>query len=264
MSNDIFTEKIYKEYHEKLDLVFEIHRRVKYIDCSLDRLYPIAIVENDTFILFDLDETKKKYIFIKSHPTQMNIPKGVKAAMDLDFYDYKLAAVISSEVLDSIEGYASLFHEFVHCYQFYKCDVKLKKDLKVYDDAMKKKDYMWELNHPFPYNDSVFIKSTLELENYFNNNDYEKIKEYYSYMRDYLEEVDFEYLIWQQWKEGFARFIENKIREELKMGINCQSIEQPFSRVSFYEIGSRYINLLTYKLKQKQDIEKLFYEMLNR
>jgi len=36
-------------------------------------------------------------------------------------------------------------------------------------------------------------------------------------MRKYLKNHDYEYMIWQQWKEGFARYIENKIRNTLNV-----------------------------------------------
>ncbi|QUH20377.1 hypothetical protein [Alkaliphilus sp. B6464] len=265
MIGNILDEKIYEKYDEKLKQVFKFHKIVRVIDNSLEKLYPVAIVEDNNYILFDLDKAKKKYIFIKAHPIKMKVPKGIIAAMDLDFYDYKLAAVISSEVLDDIEGYALLFHEFVHCHQFYKCELELKKGLKIYDEAMKKKDYMWELNHPFPYTDPFFVKYTLEIDKHFKMNEYQKVKEYYFHMKDYLNRIDFEYMIWQQWKEGFARFIENKTRENLKLVTNYQNIKQPFNRVSFYEIGSRYINLIkSNSEEQKYDIEDLFYEMLAR
>lgn len=66
-----------------------------------------------------------------------------------------------------------------------------------------------------------------------------------------------------QWKEGFARLIENRIRKKLELTENHGGIEQPFNRVTFYEGGARYISVL---FKEDKDLEKdteaLFHRML--
>jgi len=264
MEYDNWDKNKYSHYEEKLQKIFHLHKEVKDIHFSLEKLYPIAIVEDNKFLVFDIDENKERYVFIKSHPTPMAIPKGIKAAFNLDFYDNKLAAVVSPEIFDSLEGYIFIFHEFVHCHQFYNCSLNIKNNLKVYQKSMKNEDYMWEINYPFPYDDLVYVEKTLKLENYFNNLDKNRVNKYYIDMKNYLDEVDYEYMIWQQWKEGFARYIENKIRDILGEKKNSSEIKVPFDRVSFYEIGSRYISLLLkVNPELNKSIEDLFYTMFD-
>lgn len=252
----------YEKYLVKLEKLVDLHSKIKDIDNSLSKLYPIAIVENNNFVIFDYDEKLEKYFFVKQCPTPMAMPEGVKAAFDLQEYENKMAAVLSHDTFDTVEGYVFAFHEFVHCYQL-NYEVKLKANLGVYQDAMEKKNYMWEITYPFPYEDKVFMKKTKELGMYFNDIDNNRVNQYYMYMKNHLNVFDFEYMIWQQWKEGYARYIENKIRTNLRLEKNYQEITQPFNRVSFYEIGSRYIDLiLRTEIQLKDSLEELFYKML--
>lgn len=249
------------KYDNKLEELIKLHEKIKHIDISLSKLYTVAIVEKNNFLIFDIDDKTGKYFFVKTHPTPMPIPKGIKAAFTLEFYENKAAAVVSDDTFDNLEGYIFTFHEFVHCYQM-KSEIKLKSNLKVYKEAMESEDYMWELNYPFPYEDSYFKVKTKELDNYFKESKVSKIKEYFSQMKNYLKTTDFEYMIWQEWKEGFARYIENEIRTEFGVKKNSGKISEPFNRVSFYEIGSSYIDfILKHNIDLGENIEELFYEM---
>jgi hypothetical protein len=75
---------------------------------------------------------------------------------------------------------------------------------------------MWELNYPFPYASETFISKTKELDNGYD------IGTYHNEMKTEINEKDFEYMIWQEWKEGYARYIENLIRERL--GVNKKTV----------------------------------------
>lgn len=63
-------------------------------------------------------------------------------------------------------------------------------------------------------------------------------------MKEYLKGVDYEYMIWQQYKEGFARYVENLVRKDFLVKANSSEVTLPLSRESFYTLGSDYINLL--------------------
>lgn len=54
-----------------LSKIHELHKQLKDIDGSLSQLYPVTIVEDDTFFVFDLDVTGKKYELKLEHPTPM-------------------------------------------------------------------------------------------------------------------------------------------------------------------------------------------------
>jgi hypothetical protein len=71
-------------------------------------------------------------------------------------------------------------------------------------------------------------------------------------------------MIWQEWKEGYARYIENLIRERLGVNKNSKVLTAPFDRVCFYEIGSRYIEIMIKNDRGlKGNLEALFYNMMN-
>lgn len=121
---------------------------------------------------------------------------------------------------------------------------------------------MWEIEHPFPYDNHEFISETTQLNNHFKNRDYEQVLKYHKKFAEELNIVDYEYMIWQQWKEGFARYIENLIRANLNLKLNTAELEKPFSRVTFYELGSKHIELLVERdSKLKENIKELFFKM---
>ena len=152
----------------------------------------------------------------------------------------------------------------MHCYQWENCELKLKKKLGIAQEAMAKNDYMWELNHPFPYQDSVFTETYSLFLEALKEHKTEDILKYRGQLKQILSKHDFEYMVWQEWKEGFARFIENKIRRKLDLKENHYGKEKPFSRVSFYEGGAGFIEFLSnQKPELSVDIEKLFHKILN-
>jgi len=257
-------EEVQLKYNSDLQKIFEVQDKIKDIHPFLGKAFPIAIAENDQFFVFDTDSSGRGYVFVKKAPTPMPVPKGVRAAFPLECYENKVSCVISGEIFDSIEGYITIFHEFMHCHQWEICESKLKQNLGVAQKAMSKKDYMWEINYPFPYKNSKFTEAySLFLKNLEENN-YDGIFKYRSQLKQILSKSDFEYMVWQEWKEGFARFIENQIRRRLDIKENHCGIEKPFHRVSFYEGGARFIEFLG---KQEPellvDIERLFHKMLN-
>jgi len=245
------------KYNSKLQKIFEVQNKIKDIHPFLEKVFPIAIVEDNHFHIFDTDSSGKKYIFVKEALAPMLVPKGVRAAFPLECYDNKITCVISDDVFESLKGYALIFHEFIHCSQWEICEPKLKQRLEI------AQDHMWELNYPFPYNKyaeiySLFLKS---LEKSNSNN----ISKYRSELKRILSKDDFEYMVWQEWKEGFARFIENQIRRRLGIRENHRGKDEPFNRVTFYEGGARFIAFLG---KQEPglltDIETLFYKMVKQ
>jgi len=252
------------KYNDSLQEIFKIQNKIEDIHPFLKKVFPIAIVEDDHFLVFDTDSSEKKYVFIKEVPTPMPIPKGIRAAFPLEFYKNKASCVVSGEIFDSLEGYVTIFHEFMHCQQWKICELKLKSQLGVAQKEITKKNYMWEINYPFPYDDAKFVENySLFLES-LKENDHNSVLNYRSQLKMILNEDDFEYQVWEEWKEGFARFIENQIRLRLGLEENHNGTEKPFSRVVFYEGGARFIKFLTEREPELLvDIERLFHKMLN-
>lgn len=252
-----------EKYSESLQKIFEIQKKIVRIHPFLKKLYPVAIVEEDLFYVFDLDASGKKYFLAKLAKPAMILPKGVRAAFPLDFYDNKMACVVTDEVFEDLSGYVMIFHEFVHCAQTDCCEYKLKSGLSVARQAQEAGDYMWELNHPFPYEDSdfseiyaIFLEATAE-------GDTDSVLRCRTFLKETLNTPDYEYMVWEEWKEGFARLIENRIRKKLELEENHGGTGQPYNRVTFYEGGARFISVLFNEDKDlEEDIEELFFRML--
>ncbi|MGB4528172.1 MAG: hypothetical protein WBI68_01060, partial [Bacillota bacterium] len=73
---------------------------------------------------------------------------------------------------------------------------------------------------------------------------------------------------WQEWKEGFARYIENKIRAYLGLPLNLAGDliddSSPFTRVSFYAGGAMLIGFLeSVRPKAVRDLRLLFAELFS-
>jgi len=259
MNNDIIERQI-----GFMDNLTKMHDMLKHIHVSLEKLYPIAVVNNGYFYIFDIDELGAKYEF--KHKAETDLPDDVDwlAAFDLESYNDRLAAVIGKNILENPENHVFVFHEFVHCYQGETVEKEIKNSLAVFKEEMAKKNYSWEINYPFPFNDEYFISKTSELSDYLINENFEKIVNYHNDMRVFLKKTEFEYMIWQEWKEGFARYVENLIRKELGLKLNTNILIKPFERENFYDIGSKYIEMLIKNDKElNNDISKLFYKMYN-
>ncbi|MEM4570447.1 MAG: hypothetical protein QXE66_03970, partial [Desulfurococcaceae archaeon] len=159
------------------------------------------------------------------------------------------------------ESIVSVLHEFVHCYQWECCEEKLKSSLTVAREEVEAGNYSWELNYPFPYTDDHFV----ELYSRFLDANAEDIPDIRRKLKEYLSRKDYEYLVWQEWKEGFARYIENIIRGVLQLKENNSGREKPFTRITFYTGGEKMVKWL-----QSRDpgiilnIEKLFWKISDK
>jgi hypothetical protein len=252
-----------EKYIQNLQKLFEIQKKIDHIHPFLKKLYPVAIVAGDLFYVFDLDSSGRRYFLAKMAKPAMIVAEGIRAAFPLDFYDNKMACVVSGEVFDDLPGYAMIFHEFVHCAQTDCCENKLKSGLSVAQQSHAANDYMWELNHPFPYEDSDFSEIYTIFLEAAAEKDVDKVSRCRTFLKEVLNTPDYEYMVWQEWKEGFARLIENRIRIKLELEENHGGIKQPYNRVAFYEGGARYISGLIGEDKSlEKDIEALFHKML--
>lgn len=257
-------EKFISKTLLSLEKLQELHKQIKDIDVSVSKLYPVTLVEDNTFFVFDLNESGEKYEYKLESPTPMPIPKGVLAAFPLDFYYGKSSAIISDEAFNSLEGYIFIFHEFVHCFQWENGERDIRATLEIERKYKEENNYMWEINHPFPYEDLYFVSKSIELDEYLDQENFYGVTGYYRQMRDRLNKLDYEYMIWQEWKEGFARYVENLIRNRVGLNPNTTKLKLKLDRISFYEIGSKYIYLLIKNNPDlNNDISGLYYKMFN-
>ncbi len=248
-----------KNYESPLHKVLELQQRIKDVHPLFNKTYPIAIVEGDTFLVFDTDDLGNPYHLVMKAPAPMPIPVGVRAAFDLDFYQGKSACVVTGEVFDTPDGYATIFHEFAHCHQAATCELKIKQSLEVARRAMAAGNVMWELEHPFPYTSPDFIETYAALLRAVDESNHEEIFCTHRKLGEILQPLDSEYLAWQEWKEGFARLIENRLQQRLSLPENHYGRQLPFHRITLYEGGAGVIAALCQeKPALYHDLEALF------
>lgn len=255
-------DSIEMKYDTSLQKITKMYGDIKYLYAVFDRLYPVAIAENNQLYIFDADENSN-YRFIKKFPEPFPIPKGIRAAMPLEGYGFKCACVVTGEAFDDPESRIIIFHEFVHCVQFGSVEMKLKEKLDVYNKSMKDRDYMWELNYLFPYTSFAFEDEYTKFVEALENKDSLKIKEVRESLKISLSKNEFEYMTWEEWKEGYARYTENKLRKYYNINVNDYGMQKPLSRITFYVGGSKYIDYLVSKYpKLENDMESLYNKII--
>lgn len=258
------SQEVQSRYDRSLQALLFLQEEIIGLHPFLERVFPIAIVEGDQFYVFDVgsaDKSEHRYAFALQAPTPMPIPRGVRAAFPLACYGDRPACVVTGEVFDSLEGYVTIFHEFVHCQQWETCEARLKQSLGIARQAQAENDTMWEINYAFPYGDPRFVETYLALLS-AGEGRLEDIQASRRRLHKTLAPGDWEYMVWQEWKEGLARYIENQIRGWLKLRGNHGGQEPPFDRVTFYEGGSHQIAALgRHEPELLQDIEALFHRL---
>ena len=202
---------------------------------------PITIVYNDSLLIFDFDNEAENYALIKKAGEPFPLPKGIEASFPLSVYNNKPTCIITPTTLERSSGFATILHEFIHCCQFNSVEMQLKGKLEIYKEAMKKNDYSWEIMHPFPYEDSVFINFYNQYKEALKSKNLVAAKKLRSEIKKYLNPKDYEYMLWEEWKEGLARYVENKVRDIMGVELNNYGSEEPYDRVAFYYSGELLI-----------------------
>ncbi|MEA3476975.1 MAG: hypothetical protein U9R60_02255 [Bacteroidota bacterium] len=215
--------------------------------------YPIGIGVSDKLYVFQ--EQSGEYQYKATVTLPMEIQEGTKAAFSIDNLD-DCCCIITPSCLEESNFYATILHEFVHCYQDRTCEQALKDQLGIYQRAFSSQDYMWEINHAFPYTHPDYIQFIQNISRL----DYHEIQKTLSNLKSILEVDHYEYMIWQIWKEGFARFIENKILRMNGIVENNGGNElENINRTSLYFIGDRiWRQLELQNANLIEDIEKAF------
>ncbi len=226
-----------------LDRLLELRDRVRHLHPFLATLHPVAVVEQQHIFVFEPDPGGNSFALSTHGPAPMPIPEGIRASFPLEMLGSRPACVVTPEVFDSLEGYAAIFHEFVHCRQMELGEMQLKQGLAVYREA--RGDPMWELNHPFPYREEGFQSLYADFLVAAEDGGLELVLGLRRQLRQRLAGPDHEYMVWQEWKEGMARLIENLVRKELGLAPNRGGRKPPFSRVTFYAGGEAFIRFLT-------------------
>lgn len=248
------------KYAVSLAKIVDLQARLSPIHPVLNKVYPVAVVEDKTFFIFEPVEGIYRLALVS--PDTFNISPGIRAAMPLSFWNSRVACVVTPEVFGQPDGYVFIFHEFVHCAQWENGESKLKEGLSVYRAAIEAKDYMWELQYPFPYTKPAFVNLYGELLAAWGQDDAARVESLRGELRSLLSREEWEYLTWQQWKEGLARYIENRMRAVLGLPENTGGESLPYSRVTFYRGGDKFIRFLEKgRPGIADDMEKLYHAM---
>jgi hypothetical protein len=251
---------IAQRYVPALNKILDYQAKVADLHVALVAPYPVAIVEGGQIVIFEPDPASRTYRPVKAVPDTFNLPKGIRAAMPLGFWDNRMACVVSGEVFDEPRGYVMILHEFVHCYEWDTCEQTLKDRMAIFREAMKKKDYMWELQFPFPYSKAEWVRLYGNWLAAMEKNQEGAASDLRGKLRELLSADDWEYMTWQEWKEGLARCLENKISARLGLPLNRYGCLPPFDRVSFYCGGALLIDhLWRTEPAMINDIEALYF-----
>jgi len=246
-------------FEKDLNKILEIRKSIEDIHPLFEKLYPIAVYDQGLLYIYNVEGSR--YFLSKVVDAPEWIPEEVLAAFPLQENNGKMTCVVYSGVFGSISELVSVFHEFVHCYQFETCEQELKSQLSISRRYMETGKYDWELTHNFPYENRDFVKTYREFLT-SSRASLEEIKRIRRILREILGREDFEYMVWQEWKEGFARYIENLVRVKLGLKEVHTVLKEPYDRTIFYEGGSRIIAVLVRKNPELHyDIKKLFYEI---
>ncbi|GKX27637.1 hypothetical protein SH1V18_01170 [Vallitalea longa] len=239
-----------------LDDISNIQLNIQEIHMLYKINYPIVIVKDDNCYIFD-KSNGTNYSFIKEFKAVMHIPDDIAACFYLDNYYKKYCCIIGYKLIFEKNFPIVCFHEMVHCYQGMTVEEDIKNKLKIYDENSP----MWEINYKFKYNEENFINYFKDYINALNNEKLETVKVKRKLLLQHLNECDREYFIWQEWKEGFARFIENKVRKKVGYDENNSGQESPYSRISFYRSGDLYTNQLYEYNFETMNIEELYVKL---
>ena len=252
---------------QNLTQLLELQASVENLNPLFNHHYPIAIAMDGQFMIYDMDLQGSGYVLVKQAPAPFQIPEGIRAAFPLAEYDGKCAAVVTPDAFDSIEEMVLVLHEFVHCYQNATCEDALKGELEIARIAEQEHHHTWELDSHFPYESEPFVQGFQALLSALDAGNETAIRDAFADLRSVLTPHEAEYMAWQMWKEGYARWVENRIQRHLGLPVNRYGEEQPYSRISFYVGGADYFDWLAKRDEgEGMDLEGLLHglrEMLD-
>ena len=247
-------------YTKQVNKIFEIREKIVDLHPYLATMFPVAVAKGDHVLIYDLNEDSTKYEFV--YKAEMEMPERIRASFPIAEYYNHPCCIISPDVFEDELHYIVIFHEYMHCTQWITCEMDLKGEMQIYNEAMAREDYMWELNYPFPYEMLSFEKKYSAFMDALDFGEAKTIKRKREGLTGILKNSHYEYLVWQEWKEGFARWIENNIRERLGYEINHYGCSKPYNRITFYEGGAMYIDYLVRRNPALgTDIEALYHAM---
>lgn len=228
----------------------------------LHERYPVALVEGDTLSIFDLHGDG--FRLVNRVPKPEWIIPNIAAAFPLEEHGWRVTCVLDTISRDPTTAAVIVLHEFVHCYQFETCEEGLKRTLEVTRQAERDGHVTWELDHPFPYDRPQVAEAYRDMLAVLERDDEPSVRKARAVLLGLLKPMDAEYLVWQEWKEGFARHIENRLRARLGLPRAGPGSIPPMNRVTLYAGGDALIGFLVRREPRWfLDLEALFHAMFH-
>lgn len=251
------------DFTSKLNQIIDLQQSVAHLNPLFERHYPIAVAVDEQFLIHEFDPQSGGYVLTLSEPVPFPIPDGVRAAFPMGALDGRSAAVVTPDAFDSLKERVLVLHEFVHCYQHLTCEQSLRDQLVIARQEEAKGHHTWELDTPFPYESEAFTEHYGAYLSALNADKQAEVFQARTELHSALSPLDWEYMVWQEWKEGYARHVENKIQRELDLKVNTYGEEPPYNRITFYVGGAAFIDLLErHHLAMVKDLSALFEMML--
>ncbi len=187
---------------------------------------------------------------------------NILSAFPLKENNFKITCVVGFKAIQDLEEVVFILHEFVHCFQFNTVEIVLREKLEINRYYMERKKYDWELTQPFPYHNERIRSLYIDFVNSVVSKRYKEVSTIRFRLKESLSKMDYEYMVWQEWKEDFARHIENLIRKRVGIKRHTYESEAPFNRVTFYFGGEELIRyLIGVDRALENDLVRLFEVM---
>lgn len=242
-----------EQYTDAIDEMRELQQKLIHIHPLFKSYYPIIVAVSGTLFIYDHNVNQDRYILIQTVPDDIGIPEQCLAAFPVHHMNRSICAVITPEALMSLEQKVFIYHEFVHCYIYEQgWSVKLRNQLSLARRAQQENNIQWEINYDFPYESTPVACVLKQYLGALTHQDSQKIQHARHALQLILTQEQIDYWIWIEWNEGYARYIENKIRKQLKLETNHDGKEIPYHRLTLYESGSLYIQ---YLVQQQPNLE---------
>ncbi len=251
-----------ERFHTEFQQLVQFQEEIAGFHPMFKRSYPVALVEDEQLLIYDRPQGAPKYSFVRIIASPIPLPDGVMAAFPLKAYNGRTVAVVTPSIFEEEDGLVMLLHEFVHCYQAETCKDDVRSQLRITQEEEKRGHITWEIDHPFPYEDVFFIEYYTGFLRALAEGESEQADQNRHKLKEYLSYPDYEYMVWEEWNEGFARWNENRLRQYSKLPlIDCGTVP-PYNRITFYVGGAAYIDhLLKREPLLQQDLPGLFTEM---
>ena len=146
-----------EQFLKELQNLVEFQREVSGFHPAFEGHYPIAIVADGQFLIYDWADEAGAYALVKTAPLHMEIPEGVMAAFPLAPYGGQTTAVVTPATFERSDWMVMLLHEFVHCYQNTIGVDDLRDRLTICREAEARGHVTWEIDHPFPFAEEAFV-----------------------------------------------------------------------------------------------------------